>query len=202
MNPADYKYVRKETTRHGKTVFYFKRPSAQSRIRLPDDPLSKDFAAAYRAAFNMGIRFPRPKRVNAEAKLRQHIERCLRRGLEGARARARAKGLEFDLSLDWALAKVDSQNARCAITAIPFLFAPKGASFNDPYRPSIDRIDARGGYSEANCRIVIYAVNVMFFDWGEDIFRHVVNCYRLNRKRTLYARTLNPECRTAENIPQ
>ncbi|MBY5601736.1 tyrosine-type recombinase/integrase [Rhizobium leguminosarum] len=42
-------YVHKEKSRHGKIVFYF-RVGKEERIRLPDDPGSKNFKAAYTAA--------------------------------------------------------------------------------------------------------------------------------------------------------
>lgn len=42
-------YVHREKTRHGKIVFYF-RVGKEERIRLPDDPGSKNFKAAYTAA--------------------------------------------------------------------------------------------------------------------------------------------------------
>jgi integrase len=43
-------YCRYETTRHGRTVIYFKRPKGK-RVRMPADPASPEFAAAYAAAF-------------------------------------------------------------------------------------------------------------------------------------------------------
>lgn len=42
-------YVYRERTRHGRAVLYFRRGKGQ-RVRLPDDPTSPEFEAAYRAA--------------------------------------------------------------------------------------------------------------------------------------------------------
>ena len=42
-------YVYRERTRHGRSVFYFRRGKGR-RTRLPDDPTSPEFEAAYRAA--------------------------------------------------------------------------------------------------------------------------------------------------------
>lgn len=42
-------YVYRERTRHGRSVLYFRRGKGR-RLRLPDDPTSPDFEAAYRAA--------------------------------------------------------------------------------------------------------------------------------------------------------
>ena len=44
-------YVQKETTRHGKTVWYFRRGDGP-RIRLPGEYEGAEWLAAYRAAFN------------------------------------------------------------------------------------------------------------------------------------------------------
>ena len=44
-------YVYRERTRHGRWVFYFRRGKGRRR-RLPDDPTSPEFEAAYRATLN------------------------------------------------------------------------------------------------------------------------------------------------------
>lgn len=44
-------YVYRERSRHGRWVTYFRRGKGR-RVRLPDDPRSAEFAAAYKAALN------------------------------------------------------------------------------------------------------------------------------------------------------
>ena len=62
LSTSRRKYVTKETTRHGKTIYYFRKSKKGARIRLPDpdkvDPAV--FNIAYEAAFN-GRRISEPK---------------------------------------------------------------------------------------------------------------------------------------------
>lgn len=54
---ARVRHLHRETTRHGRVVWYVRR--ADKRVRLPDDYGSKEFWAAYRRALaGEGIRIP------------------------------------------------------------------------------------------------------------------------------------------------
>ncbi|CAB4122545.1 Integrase, catalytic domain containing protein [uncultured Caudovirales phage] len=59
---ANLKYCHKEVTRHGETVYYF-RKGHRPRIRLPDNPKSAAFILAYNAALNEGTSVYIPKNV-------------------------------------------------------------------------------------------------------------------------------------------
>lgn len=170
-------YVRRETTRHGKTVYYYRPSDASARIRLRSEPGTPEFDEAYRAAKNAP-----PIVSKARLKLRHRVDQALRNSLLGAQKRAAQKGVPFELSLVWALDAADAQDMRCALTGIQFFSTPRSTSANDPYRPSIDQISPGKGYTKDNCRIVIYAVNVMLFDWGEEVFEAVARAY-LEQKR-------------------
>jgi len=73
--------------------------------------------------------------------------------------RSRNKQHEFDLTAEWA---ERNYNGVCSLTGIPFVVAARGApgkSGGRPYSPSIDRINPLKGYTQDNCRWVLFAVN-------------------------------------------
>jgi|SRR6185437_12966403 len=75
-----------------------------------------------------------------------------------AKARAKARGLPFDLTVEWAQRTF---TGRCALTDVEFVNYPvqiRGQG-PKPYSASIDRIDPKKGYVQENCRFVIFAVN-------------------------------------------
>lgn len=74
-----------------------------------------------------------------------------------ARRRASQRGLEFSLTDEWILERFEANV--CEATGIPFQRTEerrKGAYF---YTPSIDRIQNDQGYTEENCRVVIWGYN-------------------------------------------
>ncbi|PPQ38441.1 hypothetical protein CH337_17145 [Rhodoblastus acidophilus] len=107
---------------------------------------------------------------------------ALEAALKGAKSRAREKKRPFDLTLNWARVELEAQCYKCAVSGIPFYFT-KGEQRDrrNPFAPSIDRIDCAGGYTKDNCRIVIYAVNVMLSDWGDDVFYRIVEQVSQNK---------------------
>lgn len=177
------RWVQVETTRHGKTIYYYRKGHGQARVRLPD-PESKDFEAAYNAAAS-GDPTPHVRNIKPTAvELRkQRVERSMRRCLEAAKQRSREKGLAFDLDLNWALETVERANFCCALTGIEFFAKHASASFQNPYAPSFDRIVPSDGYVQSNVRIVVYAINFMLADWGTEVFEMVANSYRYQRQK-------------------
>lgn len=80
--------------------------------------------------------------------------------LQGAKKRALAKALDFDLTKEWVIDRLES--GVCEVTGLPFDFQ------SAVYRPSIDRLEPEKGYTEANCQMVIWAYNIAKFDFGHD----------------------------------
>jgi hypothetical protein len=77
--------------------------------------------------------------------------------IDGARSRARSKGIAFDLTYEWAETR---WTGRCELTDIPFVCGqPKGTPRT--YWPTIDRIKPERGYAQDNCRFVLHAVNAL-----------------------------------------
>lgn len=173
-----YPFARSETTRHGRTVFYFRRGQGP-RFRLPDDPASPEFKEAYEQA-SKGVRplDVRDMPVTPIERRKQRTEAALRRALKSAKTRARLKGVAFDLSLDDCFEMAEAQAFRCGLTGIEFFASHACQSRVDPYMPSIDRVVPALGYVPGNVRIVVFAVNAMILDWGDEFFIRIANSFR------------------------
>lgn len=75
----------------------------------------------------------------------------------GARHRALAKNMPFDLTREWCETR---WTGRCELTGIEFaLNTPK----RDSFAPSIDKINPVEGYIQSNCRFVLWAFNLFKF---------------------------------------
>lgn len=64
---------------------------------------------------------------------------------------------------------------KCEVTGLPF--GIHGGFRTEPFRPSLDRIDANGNYTADNVRIVCWAVNNAMSDWGEEVFAAISKAY-------------------------
>ncbi len=80
--------------------------------------------------------------------------------LDAARRRAAMKKLPFDLTDDWCRGR---WTGRCEMSDIPFRIGARG---NGPkfFSASIDQITPKGGYTQNNCRFVLWAVNAFKYD--------------------------------------
>ena len=87
--------------------------------------------------------------------------------ITGAKKRAKMKGLEFDLTLDFIRELNDKQNGRCAYTNTPLNWDRQDKSgiattSNCPdSRASLDRINSSKGYTQDNVQLVTYIVNLI-----------------------------------------
>ena len=130
--------------------------------------------------------------VSASDLVRQSLARAFRR----ARRRASSRGIPFDIDMDWLLAEAESQGFRCGLTGIPFYAKHKSKCAKNPFAPSMDQILPSGGYTKSNVRLVVFAINAMMMDWGQEVFEHVARSYRNAQKKNIYSRTLNADART------
>jgi len=97
-----------------------------------------------------------------------------------AKRRAKLKGLEFTITLDWIVGEIAKQDGRCAMTGIPFDYTKDERYTKHPYSLSLDRIDNAQGYTPNNTRVVCAMYNycknvardedVEFFAW--QLFQH------------------------------
>jgi hypothetical protein len=172
------KHILRERTRHGKTVYYFRR-NKSGRVRLDGEYGSAEFWKNYAVAAS-GALLPEgnPPRERLDQRIKRgEIELCIRRALPAAKHRAKKRGMAFDLTEEWVREQMQRQDFKCALTGIPFLTDEEGYRVR-AYAPSLDRIDNAWGYTTDNVRIVVFAINLMLSDWGEEVFHRVAKGYR------------------------
>lgn len=77
--------------------------------------------------------------------------------------RCRKDGVDLDLDREWLAARLNA--GKCELTGLAF---DMSVSKRRPTArtPSIDRISANGGYTKANCRVILYAVNTALSNYG------------------------------------
>lgn len=196
------KNVHKETTRHGKVAFYFRRDNGP-RIRLPDISSPDFYMHVEAAAAGRPIPYlPIMPKTSIELR-KQRVEKSLRNSLVAARSRSISKNLPFNLNIGWLLNEAEKQQFKCKLTGIEFFAKPISRRKIDPYSPSLDRIEPEKGYVTTNVRIVIRAVNTMLLDWGTELFEQVANSYRYhqrNEKRKSIPALCNTKSRTLKKI--
>lgn len=113
--------------------------------------------------------------MNGTSEIAPEIERLLRRLCTAAQRRARKNfpedpPLELETVRDLWL----RQKGRCAVSGLTFSDLRFEEAFvKHPFRPSLDRIDARRGYLEGNVRLVCTAVNFGLGQWGDSVLRRI-----------------------------
>lgn len=115
--------------------------------------------AIYTAQAEHGAEFP-------------EIEKWASVVLSGARSRAKKKGMACTITERDVTDLLSATGGRCQLTGVPLLF-DKRTTFAraNPFQPSLDRINSRGGYEPGNVRIVCFAANIALGQWGEGVFR-------------------------------
>jgi hypothetical protein len=83
------------------------------------------------------------------------------------RMRAKKKGIVCELTKEWLQARLDA--GVCELTGLPF--TPQGLLA--PAMPSVDRKDSSKGYTPDNCRLICWALNAAFNNWGETEARKI-----------------------------
>ena len=119
------------------------------------------------------------RETNRQKTLDKYRETPWKSMLHNARRRSLQKGLDFDLTHQWA---ETTWTGRCDITGIPFVV---GTKTHTTFSPSLDRIDPKLGYTESNCRFILFGINAMkHADTDEDVYRIccavVHNCHRMS----------------------
>ena len=171
------KHILCERTRHGRQVYYYRRGKSR-RVRLDGEYGSEEFWKNYAVAASGILPEGQARREKLDRRIKRgEIELCIRRALPTAKHRAKKRGMAFDLTEEWVKEQMERQDFKCALTGIPFL-ADEVAYRVRAYAPSLDRIDNAWGYTTDNVRIVVFAVNLMLSDWGEEVFDRVAKGYR------------------------
>ena len=100
--------------------------------------------------------------------------------LRSMKHRAKAKGLECSLSLEWIQQRLDA--GVCELSGLPFVIPMgQGRQVRSPYIPSVDRIEASCGYVEDNCRMILWGLNAAFAAWGAETFAPIAQAW-LNKR--------------------
>lgn len=97
-------------------------------------------------------------------------ENWMKTALSGFRSRAKRKGYEFDLDIQFLENLLHSQKCCCALTGEPF----------EDVRPSLDRKDSKLGYVKTNVQWVFLDVNKMKSDLSQEAF--VARCRKVVAK--------------------
>ena len=106
---------------------------------------------------------------HSENNIRTHIyRRCF--------ARAKKKKTPFSLTMDDINKLFEESMGKCSLTGIEFVFKYGTTKRWNPYAPSIDKIDPKGGYTKDNIRLVCAAVNIALHTWGLAVFDKLVIC--------------------------
>lgn len=100
--------------------------------------------------------------------------------LAKAKNRAKRKCLPFGLTLEWITPRLEA--GVCELTGLPFSKDGKGKSWFGPFVPTIDRRDSSKGYTEDNCRLVCWAINMALGEWGDETYALVAKSYLENRR--------------------
>jgi hypothetical protein len=85
--------------------------------------------------------------------------------IQRIKRRSKIKKIKFDIDKNWLKNKII--NGRCEVTNIKFNLDIKKVE-NNPFYPSIDRITPSKGYTKDNCKLVIWAYNVLKADHTVD----------------------------------
>lgn len=98
--------------------------------------------------------------INASRKARKNtVVRGRMSALIGnSRQRAKEKGWEHDLTLDFLCALWEEQKGLCALTGVPLSLEPAGPRWSSSL-VSIDRIDNSLGYTQDNVWLVTVKIN-------------------------------------------
>lgn len=82
-------------------------------------------------------------------------------------ARKRAKKKNWLMTIDQKRIQNIIESGTCELTGLPFNLLQNQNTFQNPYAPSLDRIDSSLGYLDSNVRVVLVAVNRSLGQEGE-----------------------------------
>lgn len=102
----------------------------------------------------------------AQEKFRNSIKGISSTLLYSSLRRSINKNLEFNLDISWVYERVEKNV--CEISGLPFEKNKNRKSLNNPFAPSIDRIDPNKGYTKDNCRLICFIINQAKSDYDDE----------------------------------
>lgn len=100
--------------------------------------------------------------------------------INGCKSRAKAKNLDFDLTIEYLEELWNKQDGVCAISGIPMtLNIDKG---RNPYNVSVDQINPSGGYTKDNIQLVCMCVNQLKSDFDMSVILNICKNILENNK--------------------
>ena len=67
------------------------------------------------------------------------------------------------------------QKGKCELTGLPFDLSTPQNTKNNPYSPSLDRIDSKNkNYTPENTRVVLSAVNMALNEFGLEVMKPIM----------------------------
>ena len=100
---------------------------------------------------------------------RWYIKNRARSIVSSAKNRSEKLGIPFNLDqyIDAIQKRIDA--GHCELSGVKFnTELNRGKTRINPNAPSIDRIDPKQGYVYSNIRIIVFALNLMFLNWGHE----------------------------------
>lgn len=82
---------------------------------------------------------------------------------------ARKRGIEFSITQDEAMEKLQNQEFKCALTGMPITL-PKSSSDPERYTASMDRVNSELSYTKGNVQWVHKDINILKRDFKEPYF--------------------------------
>lgn len=124
---------------------------------------SKNSQGLYGEEWMSEATLERRRRLDIEAKRKRRTtpEGRAKVLLTGANRRGKA-----NITWEWIAEKINK--GHCELTGLPFDLSPSEDTYQNPYAPSLDRIDAKNRlYSFTNTRVVLAAVNAALGEHGQ-----------------------------------
>jgi len=104
--------------------------------------------------------------------------------LKGARQRAERAGLEFTITQEWVVERI--QRGACPLTGSLYDLQLAEGSRCNPNAPSLDRIDNSKGYTRENTRVITWQANVAKSEFTEEFLIQLALGLIANRKQKVH----------------
>ena len=115
------------------------------------------------------------KYAERRKKYRSKTENRAKELLAAAKFNSRQKSVAFDLDYEWVIAKLSV--GECEMTGIKFDIEPLPKGRQNPYTASLDRIKPELGYTKANVRMILWALNAAFNSYGEHVYADIARVF-------------------------